>query len=105
MSPPIFILIGQKDIIEHIQVLFNSLTKTLDSQLKHIYFSQTFLKVSHAKKLTWLYNHQLCFNLSVIFFSNFTFEAKKKHFFFSSVQLESNMKIALNCAWSFPTFV
>lgn len=33
MSPPIFILIGQKDIIEHIQVLFNSLTKTLDSQL------------------------------------------------------------------------
>lgn len=65
MSPPIFILIGQKDIIEHIQVLFNSLTKTLDSQLKHIYFSQTFLNVSHAKKLIWLYNHQLCFNLSV----------------------------------------
>lgn len=51
MSPSIFVLIGQKDIIEHIQVLFNSLTKTLDSQLKHIYFSQTFLNVSHAKKL------------------------------------------------------
>lgn len=65
MSPPIFTLIGQKYIIEHIRVLFNSLTKILDSQLKHIYFSQTFLKVSHAKELIWHYNHQLCFNLSV----------------------------------------
>lgn len=81
MSPPIFILIGQKDIIEHIQVLFNSLTKTLDSQLKHIYFSQTFLKVSHAKKLTWLYNHQLCFNLSVIFFLILHLKQKKNTFF------------------------
>lgn len=77
MSPPIFILSGQKNIIEHIRASFNSLTNTLDSQLKHIYFSQTFLKVSHAKKLIWHYNHHLCFNLSVKKKSNFTFDAKK----------------------------